>query len=95
MRDNGSLTELRLNRGELSSISLSSSSKSVSKMVASDIGRGANVFMLKNVSVGCPFWNISTLGSMGVMGSILVVRDYIEPHQPCDVCDVKISKALP
>ena len=67
------LTEFRLNLGEVgeSSISLlSSSSKSVSKTVAVDIGRGASAFMLKNESVCPPFWNISTRWSIGVMASM-------------------------
>jgi hypothetical protein len=64
------LTEFILSRGELlSSISLSSSSKSVSNIsVASDIGLAASCRMLKNASLGCPFWNISTRWSMGVVG---------------------------
>lgn len=64
------LTEFKLMRGELSSsiILLSSSSNSVSNMVASDIGRGASAFMLKNASLDCPLWNISTRGSIGVVG---------------------------
>jgi hypothetical protein len=75
---NRTLTEPILSRGELSSGSLSSS-KSVSNIsVASDIGRGASAFMLKNESRGCPFWNISTLGSIGVVGE----RGY-----PTSVCD--------
>jgi hypothetical protein len=60
--------EFTLNRGELLS-STSLSSKSVSNIsVASDTGRGASAFMLKNASMGCPFWNISTRGSIGVCG---------------------------
>jgi hypothetical protein len=62
------LTEFTLRRGELSSGSLISSSKSVSNSVAFEIGRGASAFMLKNESVVCPLWNISTRGSMGVAG---------------------------
>lgn len=64
------LTEFILSRGELlSSISLSSSSKSVSNIsVASDIGLAASCRMLKNASLGCAFWNISTRWSMGVVG---------------------------
>lgn len=61
------LTEFMLILGELSSTSLSS--KSVSNIsVAVDIGRGASAFMLKNASLGCPLWNISTLESMGETG---------------------------
>lgn len=63
--------EFRLSLGDSSSISLSSSSKSVSNMVASDIGRGSRDFMLKNASLGCPLWNISTLGSIGEIGDLL------------------------
>lgn len=61
------LTEFRLSRGEsASSITLSSSSKSVSDIslayisVASDCGRGASAFVLKNWSLERSFWNIST-----------------------------------
>lgn len=63
-------TEFKLKRGEsASSTSLSSSSKSVSNIsVASDTGRGASAFMLKNGSLDSPRWNISTRGSMGVLG---------------------------
>ena len=67
------LTEFILSRGELLSSASLSSSKSVSNIsVASDTGRGASAFMLKNASMGCPFWNISTRGSMGVLGDIAV-----------------------
>jgi hypothetical protein len=71
--------EFTLSRGELlSSISLSSS-KSVSNIsVASDIGRAANCFMLKNASVGRPLWNISTRGSMGVVGECLGILPDVE-----------------
>jgi len=61
-------TEFRLSRGELSSISLSSSSKSVSNIsVASDSGRGASAFLVKNASLGSSFWSISTRESIGVI----------------------------